>query len=280
MKTKEANIPWDPKPEDQKFDGKLFKDGVDQLGLERLELATHKRIIHEVLMFQTTVGQILCERELTKFGKSQIFYICFSQLSSGEGLREWLGKTDRVTFLNRQECSERFNIEDGDDNIRIIEKTIEQVPADTALFFDEVPLASRIVGSKTSYDWSSLENRRPEEVTVVVSLQPLLLTPTIKARPRNVIGPRNADIIELTNQYRNTVNISRFVNQLCQEELPVEYADIKISSSHDIQGPEVKVVFLANHNLTGRLRVWLFNQLHEELACERSSKYTRVVARS
>ena len=31
MKTKEANIPWDPKPEDQKVDGKLFKDGVDQL---------------------------------------------------------------------------------------------------------------------------------------------------------------------------------------------------------------------------------------------------------
>ena len=31
MKTREANIPWDPKPEDQKFDGKLFKDGVDQL---------------------------------------------------------------------------------------------------------------------------------------------------------------------------------------------------------------------------------------------------------
>ena len=31
MKTKEANIPWDPKPEDQKVDGKLFKDGFDQL---------------------------------------------------------------------------------------------------------------------------------------------------------------------------------------------------------------------------------------------------------
>ena len=31
VKTKEANIPWDPKPEDQKVDGKLFKDGVDQL---------------------------------------------------------------------------------------------------------------------------------------------------------------------------------------------------------------------------------------------------------
>merc|ERR1712130_563829 len=31
VKTNEADTPWDPKPEDQKVDGKLFKDGVDQL---------------------------------------------------------------------------------------------------------------------------------------------------------------------------------------------------------------------------------------------------------
>ena len=31
MKTNEADTPWDPKPDDQKVDGKLFKDGVDQL---------------------------------------------------------------------------------------------------------------------------------------------------------------------------------------------------------------------------------------------------------
>ena len=141
-------------------------------------------------MFQTTVGRILCGRELTKFGKRQIFYICFSQLGSGKGLREWVENTDHITFLNRQECCDTFQIEDCDDNIAVIENTIEAVPADTALLFDEVPLASRIVGSKTSYDWSSLENRRPEEVTVVVSLQPLVLTATPKARPHNVKGPR------------------------------------------------------------------------------------------
>ena len=31
MKTNEADTPWDPKPEDQRVDGRLFKDGVDQL---------------------------------------------------------------------------------------------------------------------------------------------------------------------------------------------------------------------------------------------------------
>ena len=31
MKTNEAETPWDPKPEDQKVSGQLFKDGADQL---------------------------------------------------------------------------------------------------------------------------------------------------------------------------------------------------------------------------------------------------------
>ena len=31
MKTNEADTPWDPKPEDQKVDGKLFREGVDEL---------------------------------------------------------------------------------------------------------------------------------------------------------------------------------------------------------------------------------------------------------
>ena len=36
MKTSEADTPWDPKPEDQQVDGRLFKDGVDQLEREVL----------------------------------------------------------------------------------------------------------------------------------------------------------------------------------------------------------------------------------------------------
>ena len=128
-------------------------------------------------MFQTTVGQILCKQELIKFGKEQMFFICFSQNSSGQGLRDWVEENDNVTFLNRTECCERFNIQDEGDNIKLMEQIIEEVPPQTVLFFDEVPLASKIE-RKASYDWSSLENRRPEEVSVVVSLQPLLLDAT------------------------------------------------------------------------------------------------------
>ena len=223
-----------------------------------------------LLTFQTTVGQILCRQELIKFGRKQIFYICFSQHGDGQGLREWVEKTNFGTFLNRKECCERFNTSDSDDNIKMMENIVEKVPPHTAILFDEVPLASRILDNKTSYDWSSLDNKRPDEVTVVVSLQPLLLAATPRTKSRNVRGPKNADVIKLTRQYRNTLNISGFVNQLCRQEVPVEYAKVKISSSHDIEGPDVQVALLASHHHAGRLRVWLCNQLQQELACKPS----------
>ena len=71
--------------------------------------------ISKFKIFQTTVGRVLCEQELVKFGKEQMFYICFSKNSSGLGLKHWVGEKDRVTFLNRSEACERFNVEDGDD---------------------------------------------------------------------------------------------------------------------------------------------------------------------
>ena len=52
VKTKEANIPWDPKPEDQKVDGKLLKDGVDQL--ERDVLRFHE-LTPDVPMSKTKI---------------------------------------------------------------------------------------------------------------------------------------------------------------------------------------------------------------------------------
>ena len=175
-----------------------------------------------------------------------------------------------MTFLNRKECCERFNVEDGDDNIKIMEHIINEVPPNTALLFDEVPLTSKVENQTTSYDWSSLENKRSEEVSVVVSLQPLLLEAKTKTKSQDVAGPRNADVIRLTSQYRNTKTITGFVNQLCRQELPVEYANVPISSSHDLQGPDIEVVSISDLNQAGRLRVWLCNQLQQELACKPS----------
>ena len=222
------------------------------------------------LLFQTTVAQILCNQELVQFGRKHIFYICFSKNSTGQGLRDWVGDKENVTFLNRNECCERFNINDDGDNIKMIEHIIQVAPPETVLLFDEVPLASSLRRSKTPYDWSSLKNKRPQEVTAVISLQPLLIRATPKGDSQIVKGPIDAHVVELSSQYRNTNNISGFVNHLCRKELPIIYADVPFSSTHDLGGPGVEVVFMAELKQSLRLRGWLCNQLQQELACKPS----------
>ena len=207
---------------------------------------------------------------MVKFGKKQKFYICLSKNSNGQGLRECTEKEDNVTFLNRTECCERFNLVDSDDNIEIIQKIISEVPAHSVIVFDEVPLSSKVKKRKASYDWSQLENKRPEEVTAVVCLQPILIAPTFRAKIHNVIGPKDCHLIELESQYRSTCNIVEFVNQLCREKLSIEYADVKVSPSHDVKGPEVTAISISDQSQVADLRIWLCNQLQQELACKPS----------
>ena len=220
--------------------------------------------------FQTTVASAISTQEMVKFGKTQKFYICLCKNSNGQGLREWVEKEDNVTFLNRNECCERFNLVDGDNNIEMIQKIISEVPAHSVVVFDEVPLTSKVENRTASYDWSSLENKRPEEVTAVVCLQPIRIAPTFRAKAHTVIGPKDADVIELFNQYRSSKNILGFVNQLCQEKLPIEYANVKAVASHDVQGPGVTAISIVDQSQAEDLRIWLCNHLQQELACKPS----------
>ena len=220
--------------------------------------------------FQTTVASAISTQEMVKFGKTQKFYICLCKNSNGQGLREWVEKEDNVTFLNRNECCERFNLVDGDNNIEMIQKIISEVPAHSVVVFDEVPLTSKVENRTASYDWSSLENKRPEEVTAVVCLQPIRIAPTFRARTHTVIGPKDCDVIELKSQYRSSRNILGFVNQMRQEQLPIEYADVEVSPSHDVKGPEVTAISILNQSQAADLRIWLCNQLQQELACKPS----------
>ena len=173
-----------------------------------------------------------------------------------------------VTFLNREEVCQMFNVVDGDDNIRVMQEIISQLPANSVIAFDEVPLTSKVEMKKASYDWSSLENKRPDEVTVVVCLQPLRIAPTFTPKTHKVKGPKDADVIELMQQYRNSVNILAFVNQLCREKLSIEYTDTKVSGSHDVQGPTITAISIVDQSQAADLRVWLCNQLQQELACK------------
>ena len=92
-------------------------------------------IVIDRFSLQTTVGYAVCKQELLKYGREQMFYICFSKTSQGQGLRDSIGKEDHVTFLNRAECCQKFNIEDDDDNIKVMQQIIAEVPPSSILNF-------------------------------------------------------------------------------------------------------------------------------------------------
>ena len=219
---------------------------------------------------QTTVANVISNLEVDKFGKTQKFYVSLSKNSDAEGLREWVRKDENVTFLNRTQCCDKFKVVDRDDNIEIIQSVISKLPAQSVITFDEVPLTSKEERNKAFYDWSLLENKRPAEVTAVVCLQPFRIAPSFRQKTHSVVGPKDADVIELTNQYRNTNNILEFVNQLCQEKLSIEYTDTKVFSSHDVKGPEVTAISIDDQSHAADLRIWLCNQLQGELTCKPS----------
>lgn len=206
-----------------------------------------------------------------------MFYICLSKNSTGQGLREWVGEEEHVTFLNRTECLQMFNIQDDDNQIQIIETIISRLPPKTVVLFDEVPLFSkmerrhgRIQRGRFSYDWSMLENLRPEEVTVVVCIQPIRIAATFKNLCCDVTVPADADVIRLSSQYRSSNNILQFVNQMCRVELPIEYINVHTSPSHDVLGPEITAISISSFDQANRLAVWLHNHLQQELGCRPS----------
>ena len=86
-----------------------------------------------------------------------------------------VGEEISVETFSRQESLEKFGIENCSDNIAAIEGIIENLPADSVVVFDEVPLENKsvnqdgkVVRKKASHDWSSLRNRRPTEVLASV----------------------------------------------------------------------------------------------------------------
>ena len=204
-----------------------------------------------------------------------------------------VGEEISVETFSRQESLEKFGFENSSDNIAAIEGIIENVPADSVVVFDEVPLESRSVNQdikvmrqKASHDWSSLRNRRPTEVpagvfcfvfylifvqiTAIVCLQPISQAPTNKHKSRSITAPEDADAIVLTKQYRSTKKLLKYVNDLCVEGLPLEYLSIEAKPSHDIQGPEVTVIHITEDTNHPAFKTWLLHQM-EELGCDHSN---------
>ena len=180
---------------------------------------------------------------MTKNAKKNIFYVCFSKNSTGEELINWFknefeSTTAKLKTFTRKECCQEFDVDDIDDNISVIEKIVSAIPEDSVIVFDETPFSSKGEGRKRSFDWSSLTNKR-KSVTVIVSLQPVVLEETIKSKEHEILYPTEADVVELTQQYRSSTKILSLVNAMCRDDFPIEHSKLEATPSHDVTGPDM-----------------------------------------
>ena len=215
----------------------------------------------------------MCQSEVNTYQRQNLFYISLSTSSNGKELIEAFKKElevregVNVTAYSRQECCKAFDVEDCDGNIKVLEEIIAKLPDSSVAMFDEVPVNSCMLANrKASYDWSTLENRRAPHVSVVICLQPIMIKSTYTNRAHQVKGPEGADVIELVKQFRSSTRILGFVNQLCREDLPLEYTNLEASPSHEVEGPQVTVLHITEHTDIPAFRAWLVYQFNK-LAC-------------
>ena len=179
-----------------------------------------------------------------------------------------MNKIVDIKTYSRQDACNELKVVDSDSNIVVLEEMISKLPKNSVAMFDEVPLTSKN-HTGSSFDWSSLKNTRGNDVTVVVCLQPLLSKVTLRSKGHTVVPPVEADVINLTRQYRSTTKILNLVNQLCQEDLPIEYNNIETMPSHEVEGPEVNIIGIVSETDKIAFKGWFKSQMIN-LACSPS----------
>ena len=171
-----------------------------------------------------------------------------------------MGENTELEVLSRREICQKFQVEDGEDNIKVINDIIKNLPKqETIIYFDETPLAS-IEGNRPSYDWTGLKLER-SDVSIIISLQPIRQHTTLKSKAYDIKCPEDADFVELNTQYRSTENILNFNCTLYEGGVPVEYNNVKSQPSDTISGPEAVIINVKEPMNIMALRTWIHHQL-------------------
>ena len=220
------------------------------------------------------MGRLFCQREVEKFGRKAVHFICLSQTSEGTALRSQFKAELRVAeeipvrTFSRREILEHLGLEDMADNAELINQIIkhEDIKPGTCILFDEVPMLHEL--DPPSYDWSKLVNTR-DDVTAVVCIQPVRPHGTLKSVKHALTWPENADILTLERQFRSTANINNFNNKLRGGDLlPIECIDVLFDTCKTLAGPEVCVFPVENVQYDHVLKIWLHFKLHQ-LGCSK-----------
>ena len=95
-----------------------------------------------------------------------------------------------------------------------------------------------------------LINPRKDEISLIMSFQPIDFFPTLAAKELKLILPEKSNTIHLSHQYRSTEKIFSFNNSL-HSQVPVQHSGLDAKPCDSVTGPGVVVVNIGdNTNLS------------------------------
>ena len=225
--------------------------------------------VYLLILFQTTLGRLMVEIELATHGRSTAIYACMSKSSSGEYLKEMVSKEfsdehqAKLSLFNREEVCAHFGIEDSQDPVPLVLNIVDKLPSNSVIFFDEFPMKNT---GKNPEDWSQLKNVRENDVSVIISFQPLDFEPTYTPKILSPKFPENANVVTLSLQFRSSKSIFDFNNEL-QTNVPVQHSGYDATPSDSILGPGVSIVHIEKNMDMNLVKTWIQYQLLWQLRC-------------
>ena len=140
------------------------------------------------------------------------------------------------TFTKKEILKHLCIKDDVKDHMDSIEKIVEKLAPNTAVFFDE----TSIVRGNGKVDWSNLNIRR-RDVSITIAFQPLIEYTKKNTKPVQPQFPKGASILKLTRVYRTSKSIFECVQNSLQF-VGIKRLDCEATSLEFVTGRKPKIL--------------------------------------
>ena len=148
-----------------------------------------------------------------------VFFVIFNKSSEGTSkLKQDFEQNyknhveSKLHTFTRSESLQYFAVQDDKDDLKVIQNILLKLPPSSVILFDETPI---VRGKDKSNDWTGLQNTRSNEnISMIVSFQPLQESTTRNVKPVKLKLPSNAVKIELTRAYRTSSSIYHSLQEI------------------------------------------------------------------
>ena len=201
------------------------------------------------------------------------FFVVMSEARGGKGnlkLKSFFKEQFRrpkkeanVECFTFREILQHFEIDYVKDELEGINKIIDNLKPNTAIFFDETPIVRTVVSTddREASDWRELRNDQ-RNIFVTVSFQPLIESVQKNLRPVKPMFPKKASILELNRVYRSSKSIFKCVHDSIQYENGIKRMECEASSIELVTGREPIIISYRppNDEIRG-IKLWIQDQI-------------------